>query len=67
MLLTVKEMEVLCVLHSGTLSATLDALRDAATKKDAPSARLSDINNLIEKLSHMNEGDIAFIAFEPEQ
>jgi hypothetical protein len=67
MLLTVKEMEVLCVLHSGTISATLDALRDAASKKSVPPARMPDINNLIEKLSRMNEGDIVFIAFEPEK
>ena len=64
MRLTVKEMEVLCVLHAGTLSATLDVLRSAAAGADASFARMEDIMSLVDKLSRMREGDVAVLAFE---
>ena len=67
MLLTVNEMEVLCVFHAGTLSATLEALRKAAADGNEKQYRMSDIKSLTKKLSGMSGGDIVFIAFEPEQ
>ena len=68
MLLTVQEMEVLCVFHAGTLSATLGSLRDsAAAGKNEKQYRVDDVASLITKLSDMKDGDIAFIAFEPEK
>ena len=66
MLLTVKEMETLCVFHAGTLSKTLGALRFAATEGGGPHDRADDIKSLIEKLSPMSDGDIVSLAFERE-
>ena len=65
MVLTVKEMETLCVFHAGTLSATLATLREAAGDTE-PQPRLGDIRSLIAKLSGMEDGDAPRIAFEPE-
>ena len=63
MLLTVKEMEVLCIFHAGSLPATLEALQSSLTGSQ-PNPRLSDIKSLIEKLSRMTVGDVACLAFE---
>ena len=64
---TVKEMEVLCVFHAGTLSKTLEAAQFSVTLKNERRERLEDIESIIKKLSAMTDSDIAFIAFEPEQ
>ena len=66
MRLTVKEMEVLCVFHAGSLSATLAAVRGAA-EGGWQSDRMTDVKNLAEKLSRMREGDVVCLAFGPEQ
>jgi hypothetical protein len=63
MLLTVQEMEVLCVFYTDTVSATLDALRDAETRGGGPHDRTEDIKRLIEKLSHLNDGEAVCLAF----
>lgn len=63
MLLTVKEMEVLCVFHAGSLSATADALRSAA-EGSQPHPRLADIKTLLEKPSRMKDGDSVCLAFD---
>jgi len=67
MLLTVKEMEALCVYHAGTLSETLAALRHAVEKGGAPHDRTEDTKSLIKKLSQMNDGDVVSLAFEHEK
>ena len=63
MVLTVKEMEVLCIFHAGSLSATKEALEGAATGSQ-PHPRVADIKTLLEKLSRMVDGDMACLAFE---
>jgi hypothetical protein len=67
MLFTVKEMEALCVFHAGSLQATLTSMRNAVAGATEPYARPDDIRSVIDKLSGMREGDIAFIAFEPDK
>jgi len=64
MLFSVKEMELLCVFHSGTLSATLDLLREA---ENEPPEKMELVKGVIEKLSAMKPGDTASLAFEPEK
>ena len=65
MLFTIKEMEVLCVFHAGTISKTLEAIRQSAAE-NTRRERLEDIKSVAEKLSAMKTGDVAFINFEPE-
>ena len=65
MVLTVKEMELLCVFHAGTLSATLDLLRKAADQC-LPPERQADVQSVVEKLSGMKAGDVVALAFEPK-
>jgi hypothetical protein len=67
MLLTVKEMEALCVFYAGTLSETLAALRHAAQEGGGPHDRTEDTKSLIEKLSRMSGGDVVSLAFEHEK
>ncbi|MCL2392875.1 MAG: hypothetical protein FWC66_09795 [Oscillospiraceae bacterium] len=67
MFLTVKEMEVLCIFHDGTLSSTLDLLRHAEAEGTGPPSRAADINSLIEKLSNVKEGENVCITFDPEK
>ena len=67
MLLTVKEMEALCVFHAGTLSETLVALKNAADKGGGPHDRIDDYKSLIEKLSGLKDGDVVSLAFEHEK
>jgi hypothetical protein len=64
MLLTVKEMEVLCIFHAGSRSATIDALRGAMTTPNQTHPRFADIETLLEKLSRMKEGDAVYLDFE---
>ena len=64
MLLNVKEMEVLCIFHSGTISTTLNLLREKESAAEPPE-RTSIISSLIEKLSGMKDGDAVSLAFEP--
>ena len=66
MLLTVKEMEVLCIFHAGSLLATLEALKGSLAGSQ-PHPRLADIESLIEKLSRMAVGDVACLAFETKK
>lgn len=66
MILTVKEMETLCVFHDGTLSATLRQLHGAIDKEGVAHDRIPVIKSLIEKLSKINEGDVVSLAFERE-
>ena len=67
MLLTVKEMEILCIFHDGTLSSTLDLLRHAETEGTGPPSRVADLNSLIEKLSKAEKGDNICLIFDPEE
>lgn len=64
MQLTVKEMELLCVFHAGTLSATLGLLREA---EDEPPERMAIVKSLTEKLSSLKDGETVSLAFEPEK
>ena len=63
MALTVKEMEVLCIFHAGSLSATTEALRSAA-EVGQPHARIADIKSLLEKLSRIADGDSVCLVFD---
>ena len=63
-LLTVKEMEVLCIFHAGSLSATIDALRGALSTPHQTHPRVSDVETLLGKLSRMNDGDVVYLDFE---
>ena len=63
MMLTAKEMEVLCVFHAGTVSATLDILREL---KNESGERMVHIKSVIEKLSGLKAGESVSLAFEPE-
>jgi len=63
MLFTVKEMQVLCVFHAGTISATLDLLREA---ENEPPERMMVVKSVLEKLSSVKDGDTVSLAFEPE-
>ena len=65
MVLSVKEMELLCVFHAGTLSATLDLLRKAEDQC-LSLERQTHVHSVIEKLSGMKDGDVVALAFEPE-
>jgi len=64
MLFSVKEMEVLCVFHTGTVSATLGLLREADGE---PPEKMAAVKSVIEKLSAMKPGDTVSLAFEPEE
>ena len=62
-LLTVKEMEVLCIFHAGSRSATMETLQ-SATESGQPHPRMTDITSLLEKLSRMVDGDVVYLNFE---
>jgi len=63
MRLTVKEMEMLCVMHSGTVSETLVLLRSI----NAPPPELAaTVSSLIEKLSGLKKGEEPTLTFDPE-
>lgn len=64
MLLTVEEMELLCVAYQGTVSSTLELLR---TIKGRPPVRMTVVMSLIEKLSGLKNGETVSITFEPEE
>ncbi len=64
MTLTVHEMSVLCALHAGTLSATLDVLRFAAAEDKPDHSNKDVILSLTEKLSGLKDGDLVSLAFE---
>ena len=66
MMLTIKEMELLCIFHDGKLSSTLDLLRHAEEEGTAPPSRAADIRNVIEKLSKMKDGENVCLAFDSE-
>ena len=66
MLLTVKEMEVLCIFHAGKRSATIEALQSAA-EGGQPHQKVADIKSLLEKLSRMADGDVVCLGFEAEE
>jgi hypothetical protein len=57
MLLTIKEMELLCIFHDGSLASTLDLLRHTEEEGTCPPSRAGDLNRLIEKLDGMKEGE----------
>jgi len=63
MLLTVKEMEVLCVFHAGNRAATMAALK-SAIKSGQPNPKIADIKSLLEKLSRMADGDVVCLGFD---
>jgi len=64
MLLTVKEMEILCIFYTGSLSTTLDLLRHIKTEGTAPPNRAAELISLVEKLSRMKTDDTICLAFE---
>jgi hypothetical protein len=65
MLLTVKEMGVLCTFHAGSLPATLDILQSVASgEKGQTHPLMENIKSLAGKLSQMKEGDKVCLAFD---
>ena len=62
MCLTVQEMTVLCVFHDGTVSKTLELLRNA---ENEPPERMAVIEKLITALTDMPTHAIS-LAFDPE-
>jgi len=64
MRLTKNEMEVLCIFHAGTLSATIDALRGALTVPSQPHPRVADIKSLLAKYDSMEAGAAICIIFD---
>ena len=64
MFLTVQEMTALCVFHTGTVSATLDLLRQA--DNETPE-RMAVIEKLVEKLSSLKDDETVSLAFDSEQ
>lgn len=64
MQLSVEEMELLCVFHTGTRSGTLALLREA---ENEPPERMAVVNSLIEKLYGMKDGEMASLAFDSEK
>lgn len=63
MVLTVKEMQMLCVMHKGTLAATLDLLREVDNE---PPERMAVVKSLTEKLESLKPGETVSLAFDPE-
>lgn len=61
---TLEEMQMLCVFHEGTVSATLDALRVAAKIPNANKKAVAE--SLVRKLSELKPGDTVALDFEPE-
>ena len=63
MLLSVKEMEVLCIFHAGSRTETIEALQSAA-EGGQPHPKVADIKSLLEKLLRMTDGDVVCLGFE---
>lgn len=62
--LTKNEMEVLCIFHAGTLSATIEALRGALSTPHQTHHRVADIESLLAKYGKMEAGAAICIAFD---
>ena len=63
MIVTIKEMEALCIFHAGSLPATIEALQGAISS-GTTHPRMTDITSLLEKLTQLDVGDTVCIAFE---
>ena len=63
MFLSEKEMLLLCAFHSGTLSKTLNLLRNA---KDEDPERMAVVKSVMEKLESMEEGGSVSLQFDSE-
>ena len=61
MLLTVREMEMLCVYHDGTRATTVALMRGAASEA-RDKARGLELRELADKLDAAPEGDTACLA-----
>ena len=64
MLLTKNEMEVLCIFHAGTLTATIEALKGALSVPNQTHPRVADIESLLAKYDSMEAGAAICIAFD---
>jgi len=64
MRLTKNEMEVLCIFHAGTLSATIDALRGVSSVPNQTHLRMADIEGILKKHDSMKAGSAICIAFD---
>ncbi len=65
MVLNKDEMHVLSALHAGTLSATLDVLRTAASTSTT-AERAKVYGRLIKKLENRKHGEAVTLGFDPE-
>jgi len=64
MRLTKNEMEVLCIFHAGTLTATIEALQGALSIPNQTHPRVADIESLLVKYDGMEVGAAICIAFD---
>lgn len=67
MLLTPKEMELLCMFHAGSLSKTLDVLRDIAKDQKEMTDTIAKITSITDKLDGLQKGETISLAFEAEK
>jgi len=56
MLLSIKEMELLCIFYDSSVRETLALLRRVEAEGKCPPGRTEDLARLIEKLSQAPEG-----------
>jgi hypothetical protein len=62
--LTVKEMEILCIFHKGTLAGTLELLHNIEVAGSEMPERTDDVKSLVRKLSGMEKGEKVYLCFE---
>ena len=63
MLLTLHEMEILCIFHDGTRDATVALLRHAAKNKQISPDRADSLAHLADKLDTLPEDAAVCLAF----
>jgi len=61
MILTLKEMELLCIFYNGTRAQTVDLLRHAA--KGSNTERTTELTQLANKLETLPQGATVCLAF----
>jgi len=62
-MLTVREMELLCIFYDGSPESTLDLLRHAEEEGTCPPGKVDDLKRLIGKLAGMKPGDRVYLEF----
>lgn len=65
MILSIKEMELLCIFHNGTRAQTITLLRHAAQNKNDNPTRIAELSQLADKLESLPDGASVSLAFLP--